>query len=155
MAFRGSVLTHRSCGTSCKRLPRRTSARCRRRAPSVDFFVAAIVHYALLGLVAGIVAVITGGVGSALVAAGCVVLVPVSYRAAVSNVGEWRAAVQALVNLGRVTLPDAIGLRQELSFEAERRMWEGYAGIVTYGTEGFDLGYLNSRRALPRSPYRP
>jgi len=119
---------------------------------SVDFFIAAVVHYSVLGSVAGTVAIASGGVGSALTAAGCLVVVPMSYRGAVRNVGEWRAAVQALVNLGRVTLPEALGLRQETTFEAERRMWETYAGVVVYGTEGFDLGYLNSRRTFPKPP---
>jgi hypothetical protein len=111
-------------------------------------------HYSLLGILAAAVAVATGGLGSALVAAGCLLVVPASYHEAVRNVGEWRAAVQALVNLGRVVLPEALGLRQETTFEAERRMWESYAGIVVYGTEGFDLAYLNSRRAFPGLPNR-
>jgi hypothetical protein len=121
---------------------------------SVDFFVAAILHYSLLGILAAAVAVATGGLGSAVVVAGCLLVVPASYHEAVRNVGEWRAAVQALVNLGRVVLPEALGLRQETTFEAERRMWESYAGIVVYGTEGFDLAYLNSRRAFPGLPNR-
>jgi hypothetical protein len=115
---------------------------------SVDFFIAAVVHYSVLGLIATAVAVATGGIGSAIVALVCIIVVPVSYREAVRNVAEWRATVQALVNLGRVTLPPALGLRQETTFEAERRMWESYAGIVVYGTEGYDLSYLNSRRTL-------
>ena len=74
-------------------------------------------------------------------------LVPLSYRQAVRNVGEWRLAIRALVNLGRLPLAKALGLRLPATFEDERELWETYTGLVAHGSHPSYLTVLNRHRA--------
>lgn len=124
---------------------------------TVDFFLAAIVHSALLGFIAtaiGVASVAHGpvGVASISVAVACALLVPLAYRQAVRNVDEWRSTTQALVNLGRTTLPTALGFRQARSFKEERQFWESYRSLVIYGPHEDDLRFLDPRRLPPTRP---
>jgi hypothetical protein len=100
---------------------------------SVDFFLSAIAHLTLLATVSAGVAIVSGGLGSALVAVVSLSLIPVAYNGAVLNVGESRAAVQAVVNTGRFKLPVALGLRLPSSFADERELWTAYRSLVAYG----------------------
>jgi hypothetical protein len=117
----------------------------------VDFFISALVHLALLGTVSAVVAVWTAGVGSpgvrsVIVAAVSIALIPTAYTQAVQNVGEWRLAVQALVNVGRLPLAGALGLRLPPTFERERELWNSYVGLVAHGPNGEYLRFLNRYR---------
>lgn len=100
---------------------------------SVDFFLSAIVHMVLLAVVAAGVAVGTDGITSALVAVVSLILIPIAYQRAVLNVGEWRAAVQALINTSRFKLPPVLGLQVADDLAAERRLWRAYTRFVVYG----------------------
>jgi hypothetical protein len=117
----------------------------------VDFFISALVHLALLGTVSAVVAVWTASVGSpgvrsVIVAAVSIALIPTAYTQAVQNVGEWRLAVQALVNVGRLPLAGALGLRLPPTFERERELWNSYVGLVAHGPHGEYLRFLNRFR---------
>lgn len=50
-------------------------------------------------------------------------LTHVWYRMAVAGTDDWAAAVQALVNLGRKPLSEALGLAMPDSLAKEREMW--------------------------------
>jgi hypothetical protein len=50
-------------------------------------------------------------------------LTPFLYRSAVTSSTYWDATVRALVNLGRVPLAAALGLRMPATIAEERRMW--------------------------------
>lgn len=121
---------------------------------TVDFFLAAVVHSVLLGFVAAGVAIASAvhgssGVGSISVAVVCILLVPLAYKEAVRNVDEWRSTTQALVNLGRSTLPTSLGFRRAPSFADERQFWDSYSSLVIYGPQEDDLRILDPHRLPP------
>jgi hypothetical protein len=113
---------------------------------AVDFFVSAITHLALLVLVASAVALWSQHLVPAAVAVVAACLIPGAYGQAVVNVAGWRASMRALVNLGRVPLADALGLRLPRTFGAERVMWENFVDFVHYGPEQAYLRVLDSNR---------
>jgi hypothetical protein len=80
-------------------------------------------------------------------AAGALLLMPAAYRAAVKNVIEWRASVQALVNVGRHDLATKLGMSMPETFSQERAMWENYVDFIAWGKEGGSLTFLNGYRA--------
>jgi hypothetical protein len=114
---------------------------------TVDFFLAAMVHLLLLVVISTPIAFASQGIGSICVSIISLALLPLAYHEAVRNVEEWRSAVQALVNVGRSTLPAALGLRTPMTFQQERRLWNSYCGVVVYGADEGYLRYLNTRRA--------
>jgi uncharacterized protein YegP (UPF0339 family) len=94
----------------------------RARAP-VDFCVAALYLTLIVGLGLLVFAVADGArwlVGG-VIALG---LLPLWYALAATATGYWYAAVQALVNLGRVPLAVALYLEIPADIEREREMWE-------------------------------
>jgi len=97
----------------------------------VDFFVASTYLSALLGLVTLIIAVSEGPKLSTVIVCIFAFLMTVLCRWwAVRATTEWRYTVQALVNIGRVKLAEALGLRLPETLEDEKKMW----GLVTrYG----------------------
>jgi hypothetical protein len=113
---------------------------------AVDFFVSAIAHLTLLTAVASVVALWSYSLVPAVVAVAAACLVPAAYRQAVLNVAGWRGSMRALVNLGRVPLADALGLRLPRTFESERAMWESFVDFVHYGPEPEYLKVLNPSR---------
>lgn len=125
---------------------------------TVDFFQAAIVHSVLLGVVAIGVAIASVAqnsvaVRSISVAVACAALVPLAYREAVRNMDEWRATTQALVNVGRSTIPATLGFRTARSFQEERQFWEYYCDLVVNGPRPDPLRFLDPRRLPPtRAP---
>jgi hypothetical protein len=57
------------------------------------------------------------------VVAGLLVVAHLWYRAAVITTDDWAAAVRAMVNVGRVPLAQALGLRLPDGLADERTMW--------------------------------
>ena len=112
----------------------------------VDFFISAVVHLALLAVASAAVAVASLSLPPAIVALGSLLAIPFAYNQAVGNVGDWRAAVQALVNVGRTPLSAALGLRMPATFEGEREMWENMVDLVNYGPKRAYLRALNPNR---------
>jgi hypothetical protein len=112
---------------------------------SVDFFVSALGHLALLGAISIAVAVVSEGTTSAIVGLVSALLLPAAYRGAVLNVPDWRRAIQALVNLGRSSLPSSIGLELPGTFKDEERMWTLYTRLVEYGTRAPDLDAVRAK----------
>jgi hypothetical protein len=122
----------------------------------VDFFISAFVHLLLLAGVASAVAgwaAVRGSLagGSIIVAVVSAALVPATYGQAVRNVGEWRLAIRALVNVGRVPLANALGLRLPDTFEEERELWNLYVALVAHGPQRMELPRLNRYRAVKSS----
>jgi hypothetical protein len=117
----------------------------------VDFFISGLVHLVLLATVSACVTVwsaTTGSIsiGSAIVTAVSLILVKATYNQAVSNVGEWRLAIRALVNTGRLPLAQALGLRLPPTFEEERVLWDSYVGLIAHGPHPSYLRFLNRYR---------
>jgi hypothetical protein len=52
------------------------------------------------------------------------------YRLAVVTTDDWAAATRALVDEGRKTLADAVGLAIPQELELERKMWQAYSRFV-------------------------
>jgi hypothetical protein len=126
----------------------------------VDFFISALVHLAVLAaaslaVVAWAAATGDTAVGSLLVAIVSLSLMPAAYSQAVHNVGEWRLAIRALVNTGRLPLADALGVRLPATFEQERELWTTYVGLVAHGPRRSYLRVLNHYRVVaPEAPAR-
>ena len=80
------------------------------------------------------------------VAAVAALLAPAAYLQAVRNVGEWRYAVQALVNMSRPALAHALALRLPVSHASEYEMWQGFAGLVHHGPRDAYLRVLDPLR---------
>lgn len=74
-------------------------------------------HHQVTLLISGIIAVIT---------------VPLWYGLAVVSTSNWQTAVQAVVNLGRVPLASALGLRLPATLKEERSMWEQVNYLVGF-----------------------
>jgi hypothetical protein len=112
----------------------------------VDFFISAVVYLALLAVAAAAVAALSLQLPPALVAVGALTAIPFAYNQAVQNVGDWRQSVQALVNVGRMPLSHALGLRMPQDFEGEREMWESMVALVHYGPRKAYLRVLDPKR---------
>lgn len=52
------------------------------------------------------------------------------YRLAVVTADDWAAATRALVDEGRITLADAVGLVIPQELDLERKMWQAYSRFV-------------------------
>lgn len=113
---------------------------------AVDFFISSIAHLALLAPVALGAGIATQALGPIILGFACLGLLYPMYLGAVRNVGEWRSTIQALVNLGRLPLAEAMGLRLPDSFARERKMWENFTDMVNYGPDDNYLRVLNGER---------
>jgi hypothetical protein len=106
---------------------------------STDFFLATLYlgfAYGLIGVALLIIETAAGRpldwvlVFEVLVS---IIAVPwMSYRLAIWSTTYWASTVQAMVNLGRVPLAKALGLRLPDTMEDERRMWERLTTFVFY-----------------------
>lgn len=103
----------------------------RARVP-VDFAVSFVYLSALVGLIS-LIAALLGDAQLKLFVISVVAigLSPIWYWLAVVSTSEWYACVQALVNLGRLPLAQAMGLQIPATLEEERRMWEALTTLVT------------------------
>jgi hypothetical protein len=92
---------------------------------AVDFFVSLVYLFATLGVVSISAAVFGRQDVVRLVAVGAIALglTPVWYRLAVIAIDDWSASVQALVNVGRKPLAEALGLDLPSELSKERHMW--------------------------------
>lgn len=97
---------------------------------SVDFFVSFVAHLALLGLVSLYVAAATGSNGALVIGLASGFLGKLAYDAAVRNMTDWRYAVQAMVNLGRIPLAAGLGYRIPMTLHNEQKMWAAWAHFV-------------------------
>ncbi|WP_245235245.1 hypothetical protein [Streptomyces violaceorubidus] len=92
---------------------------------SVDFFVCLL--YGHLAVLAAALATLASRPADTPVVLATVValsvLSPVWYRCAVHATDEWAAAVRALINVGRASLADALGLIMPAQLAEEREMW--------------------------------
>jgi hypothetical protein len=112
----------------------------------IDFFISAVAHLSLLAVCAGVVAVVTRGLGAALTCLVAVLLVPLAYRQAVVNVKEYRYAVQALIHMGRKEVAEKLGYRLPDTFEQERWMWEQFHQLVGHGNTGHLMARMDDLR---------
>ncbi len=106
----------------------------KRARSGVDFFVALTYLLALLG-VATLLLAVTAERNHALLAIAVPVLFSLSwaaYRLAVMATDYWYVSVQAMVNLGRLPLAQAMNLSLPESIEEERKMWETLGAIACY-----------------------
>jgi hypothetical protein len=121
-----------------------------RAAAEVDFCVCALYLSLLLGILTLVTSVtqsdhhvrllIIGGIS--------VLSAPVWYWLAVVNIPQWQAAAQAVVNVGRVPLATALGLRLPSTLGEERKMWSQvdlligspYSSALGLGIDPFRLG---------------
>lgn len=100
----------------------------------VDFFVSLAYLFTLLGC-AALATGLTGQdarVELSVIGAVCLLLVPAWYQAAVTSTANWRASVQALVNVGRKPLAEALGLELPQDLALERDMWRKIGWLTKY-----------------------
>lgn len=115
-------------------VPERLQRELEQRVASLDFFV----NLSLLSLLmAGCsVAFSFDGlrlVDGELLAVGVLVsgfIAYIWYRLAVRSTDAWREAVQAMINVGRLGLAEALGLRVPSSIDEEREMWRAVMGFI-------------------------
>ncbi|HZD71959.1 MAG TPA: hypothetical protein VFA45_24505 [Actinomycetes bacterium] len=104
----------------------------------IDFFVSSIYLSAFFSILAIIVGIIQWN-GTVLVAGILApLLIPLLYQRAVVSTTEWQAAVQALINVGRVKLASELGLTMPPTLDEERKMWGAVADLVLYGDADAD-----------------
>jgi hypothetical protein len=117
---------------------------------SVDFCVCSLYLSALLGL-SSILASLVASLSLSLLIVGVLFLVtvPLWYRFAVIATDDWKYCVQALVNLGRKPLAEAMGLTLPPTLEEERQMWRRLNWFVRGQLEGVQESWLNPYRAKP------
>ena len=113
-------------------VPRSINTELDRAQASVDFFVSLFYLLLVFGALALVAAFTQSHHEVLLFTAGGVGLLtaPLWYGLAVSNTAHWQTAVQALVNLGRVPLAHALGLRLPATLEEEREMWDQVNWLV-------------------------
>lgn len=123
----------------------------RARVP-VDFAVSFVYLSALVGLIslASVLLEADAQVKLLVIAVGALSLSPIWYWLAVVSTSQWYASVQALVNLGRLPLAQAMNLQIPATLEEERRMWEALTTFVS--SEDFDVAALDSYRGHAGSP---
>jgi hypothetical protein len=68
-------------------------------------------------------------------AAAAGILMPYFYQRAVKSVGELRYAVQATVNVGRVKLAQAYGLRLPATVQEDKELWSALTNFVAWGEQ--------------------
>lgn len=123
---------------------------------SVDFFISFVAHLALLSLVSLIVAATTGSGAILVVGVSSAALVKLAYDAAVRNITDWRYAVQALVNLGRVPLATALGYQLPATLKEEQALWNGWGRFVRLDQQRYLSKFDEFRiRPEPESPDGP
>lgn len=100
----------------------------------VDFFVCLFYSQVMLSVVATITLAAQPGEWRPLVSAAVtgLVIATFSYNAAITATDGWSAAVRAVVDLGRLPLAIAYGLRVPDSLDDERRMWEYLSWSLGY-----------------------
>ena len=110
---------------------------------TVEFFVASVYSLAIIGVAFLLTAwhayslrgkwVLWLSLGLVLVAVS-----RAAYRLAVVRVDGWRYAVQAMVNLARLPLANAMGLNIPVTLDKERDLWLAVSQFVaySYSTEG-------------------
>ena len=106
----------------------------------VDFFICFWAYLLAFSLACGGTAITHQSLEPLPFAAVALLLMPFAYSSAVKNVVEWRASVQALVNVGRGDLADKLGLTMPQTFSQEREMWSTYVDFIAWGDDGY--GYL-------------
>ena len=95
---------------------------------SVDFFIATTYLSFLVGVFGGACAIYQRGpLLLVLVSVVALALSPICHWLAIRTTGEWAVAVQALVNVSRLKLAQALGLEVPKSLAEEKKMW----GLVT------------------------
>lgn len=101
---------------------------------AVDFFLSLVYLFALLGCVVLGTALFGNQARVELLVIGliCWLLVPAWYRGAVVATANWRSSVQALVNVGRKPLAEALGLELPRDLAHEREMWRTVGWLVKY-----------------------
>ena len=124
----------------------------RARVP-VDFAVSLVYLSALVGLIS-LGAALFGDADAKLfvIAVIALGLSPFWYRVAVLSTSEWYASVQALVNLGRAPLAQAMGLQIPATLEEERRMWENLTTFVSSEETESAIALDSYRERHPRPP---
>ncbi|NUR73100.1 MAG: hypothetical protein HOU81_19970 [Hamadaea sp.] len=107
-------------------VPERTAKQVDQARTTVDFFVSLLFGHLIVAAVA-VGAVLSGTVTGSVqlwISVAALLLLSVGwYRAAVVTTDDWAAAVRAMVNVGRVPLAEALGLRLPEGLSEERTMW--------------------------------
>lgn len=105
-----------------------------RARAGVDFFVSLVYLFTLLGCIVLVTGLFGNQARGQLLVIGviCLLLVPAWYLAAVTATANWHSSVQALVNLGRRPLAEALGLELPQDLARERDMWEKVGWLVKY-----------------------
>ena len=116
---------------------------------AMDFFLSAIVHLQLLAITCFLVVPWSTDSVPLIVGLICVAAIWPSYLAAVSRVDDYRSAVQALANLGRVDLAKSLGFRLPNRLDRERFFW---ANLTRYVRDGEELRGTRVDRYRSNSP---
>jgi hypothetical protein len=100
----------------------------------VDFFVSLVYLFTLLGCIILATGLFGDEARGELLVIGviCLLLVPAWYQAAVAATANWRSSVQALVNLGRKPLAEALGIELPQDLARERDMWRKVGWLIKY-----------------------
>jgi hypothetical protein len=114
--------------------PSITNDAIERARAAVDFFVSLIYLSGLFAIASVAMSVFGHADPLKLLVAGLIAvsLTPVWYRLAVVSTSHWASAVQALVNLGRKPLAEALGLEIPKDLKAEREMWRYVNWFIRY-----------------------
>lgn len=120
---------------------------------SVDFFIATTYLSFLLGA-SGLACAIYqwGPLQLVFVSIISLALSPVCHWLAIRTTGEWAVAVQALVNVSRLPLAEALGVEVPSSLAEEKTMW-GLVTKYTYFAQPGDGAALDRyKKAAPTGP---
>jgi len=122
-----------------------------RARAGVDFFVSLVYLFALLGCVVLATGLLGDQARVELLVIGivCLLLVPAWYQAAVTATTNWRSSVQALVNVGRKPLAEALGLELPQDLARERDMWRKVGWLTKYRYNDQLVSLLQPYRRAP------
>lgn len=121
---------------------------------SIDWFISALAHLALLAVATTGAMLATGRwpVAPIVTVLLAVLLLRPSYNSAVRNVLEWRYAVQALVNVGRGDLARKFSLELPRTHEDECEMWNALTWYVIDGDPFLMSSVVDEHRVSARRP---
>jgi hypothetical protein len=123
------------------------------RAP-IDFFVSFLANFVLLALLSLAAWVAVGSDAGLAVGLVSLLLVPAAYHGAVRNMDAYRSAIQALVNVSRLNVVRAFGLRWPSDATEEIEIWERLTEFASAsaGDDHKALSNLDDYRGLPEWP---
>jgi hypothetical protein len=117
----------------------------------VDFFLGFVGQFSALAIVSFATAASAGSTGSLALGVILIALSRLAYLGAVKNMSDVKYSIQAMINIGRPALANALGYDLPLTLKRERRFWDAWMTFVNTGSSD-ELEKFDIERRHPSAP---